>query len=185
VFDEPISKCMETIENDTGQLTSFGTESQGLTITSALIWAQDLIEQRLAETNRHKGTCNVGYSILLVEDARDTREALKLLLESQGYSVIEANNGVEAVEIASRICPDAILMDMSLPVIDGCQATRCIRGHPKLRGVPIIAFTALNRWEWRGKAILAGCTEFLTKPLEFGRVTTMLARYLPGENREN
>jgi CheY-like chemotaxis protein len=121
----------------------------------------------------------VGYTILVVEDTPDVRELIRLILESKGYRVVEAENGHDAVEAVRRERPDAVLMDMSLPVMDGCQATRRIRAEPGLAAVPIIACTAYNRWEWRSKASLAGCTDFLTKPLEAHLLMAMLARYLP------
>ena len=124
------------------------------------------------------GYVNVAYTILVVEDTLDTREVMKLVLVFQGYRVLEAENGVAAVEIARREHPDAIVMDMSLPLMDGYQATRRIRQEPGLGKVPIIACTAHNYWEWRSKAILAGCTDFLTKPLESKVLITTLARYL-------
>jgi CheY-like chemotaxis protein len=68
----------------------------------------------------------MGYTILVVEDTADTRELMKMLLEFEGYSVLEAENGVVAVLLAKREHPDAIVMDMSLPLMDGCQATKCI-----------------------------------------------------------
>jgi CheY-like chemotaxis protein len=100
------------------------------------------------------------------------------MLEVEGFRVLEAGNGIDAIEMARRERPDAILIDMSMPVMDGCQATRRIRAEPGLATVPIIACTAHNRWEWRGKAILAGCTDFLTKPLDSQGLLTMLSRYL-------
>ena len=93
--------------------------------------------------------------------------------------MLEAENGAVAVDTAQRERPDAILMDMSLPLVDGCQATRLIRQLPRLRTTPIIAFTAYNRWDWRGKAILAGCTDFLTKPIQTKLLLETLSRYLP------
>ena len=74
--------------------------------------------------------------------------------------------------------PDLILMDMSLPVMDGCQATMQMRAQPELAAVPIIGCTAHNQWEWRSKAILAGCTDFMTKPLNSAGLVAMLSRYL-------
>lgn len=118
------------------------------------------------------------FSILIVEDNRDLRELLKVTLETAGYHVIEAENGLDGIAAARQYEPDAILMDMSMPFMDGCQATKRIRQNPRLSRVPIIACTAYNRWEWRGKAILAGCTDFLTKPVDSGKLLTMLARYL-------
>lgn len=120
----------------------------------------------------------MGFTILVVEDTLDSRELMRLVLESEGYQVLEAANGVIAVEVAHREQPDAILMDMSLPLMDGCQATRRIRQMPALRTTPIIAFTAYNQWDWRGKAILAGCTDFLTKPIQTTVLFKMLSRYL-------
>lgn len=119
-----------------------------------------------------------GFTVLVIEDDRDLREVLRLTLEVAGYRVIEAENGLDGIEAAHRYEPDAILIDMSLPFMDGCQSTRRIRQNPRLAGVPIIACTAFNRWEWRGKAILAGCTDFLPKPVESEKLFAMLSRYL-------
>ena len=114
----------------------------------------------------------------MVEDTVDSRELMRLVLEVEGYRVVEAENGVVAVETAQREQPHAILMDMSLPLMDGCEATRRIRKLPALRTIPIIAFTAYNQWQWRGRAILAGCTDFLTKPLQAQLLLDTLSRYL-------
>jgi two-component system cell cycle response regulator DivK len=125
-----------------------------------------------------QGVTHVAYTILVVEDTADSRELMRLILEAEGYRVLEAGNGFDAVETAQRESPNAILMDMSLPLMDGCQATRRIRQSPNLRAIPIIACTAHNRWDWRAKAIVAGCTDFLTKPLESKVLLAMLSRYL-------
>jgi CheY-like chemotaxis protein len=121
---------------------------------------------------------NDDFTVLVVEDDRDSRELVKATLEIAGYRVIEAESGFEAVEAARYYEPDAILMDMSMPFMDGCQCTRRIRQDSRLAMVPIIACTAYNRWEWRGKAILAGCTDFLPKPVDAPKLLTMLSRYL-------
>jgi two-component system cell cycle response regulator DivK len=118
------------------------------------------------------------FTVLVVEDDPDIRELLKITLELAGYRVIEAENGFDGIQAARQNEPDAILMDMSMPLMDGCQCTRLIRQNSRLAKVPIIACTAYNRWEWRGKAILAGCTDFLTKPVEVPKLLTMLSRYL-------
>lgn len=118
------------------------------------------------------------FTVLVVEDDRDIRGLVKLMLEIAGYRVIEAANGFQGLEATRRHRPDAILMDMSLPVMDGCQCTRRIRQEPRFRNIPIIACTAYNRWEWRGKAILAGCTDFLTKPFDSQKLVAMLSQYL-------
>ena len=120
----------------------------------------------------------MAFTILVVEDTADSREFMRLILEAEGYRVLEAENGVTAVETAQRERPDAILMDMSLPLIDGCQATRLIREIPALRAIPIIACTAYSQSDWRGQAVQAGCNDFLTKPLEGKLLLTILASYL-------
>lgn len=120
-----------------------------------------------------------GRLILVVEDTPDTRELIKLMLELEGYEVVVAARGDEAVRVALDQQPDAIIMDMSLPVLDGCQVTRAIRRLPGLEHVPIIACTAHNRWEWRAKAIVAGCDDFIEKPIDFGRLGSLLSRHLP------
>ncbi|MDX6712205.1 MAG: two-component system, cell cycle response regulator DivK [Blastocatellia bacterium] len=117
--------------------------------------------------------------ILVVEDYEDTREMFKVMLESQGYEVLQVDNGFDAVEIALKALPDIILMDMSLPGLDGCQATRRIRAQPDTKGIPIIACSAHNQWEWRAKALLAGCTEFVRKPVDFASLNSLLTRVLP------
>jgi CheY-like chemotaxis protein len=118
------------------------------------------------------------HRVLLVEDTADLRSLLRLVLEDEGYQVLEAADGVEAVEVALRERPDAIIMDMSLPLLDGHKATRLIRQEPSLAKVPVIACTALNRWEWRGKSIIAGCDAFITKPIDFDLLRRLLVDLL-------
>ncbi len=118
------------------------------------------------------------YRVLVVEDAHDTREFLRLLFEREGYEVLLAADGLSGVTTALRELPDAIVMDMSLPGLDGYNAARLIRREPELAGVPLIACTALNRWEWRGKAIAAGFDAFITKPLDVSRLASTLATLL-------
>jgi CheY-like chemotaxis protein len=118
------------------------------------------------------------YRVLVVEDAPDTRELLRLLLEAEGYEVVTAGDGLAAVASALKELPDAIIMDMSLPGLDGYNAARLIRREPALAGVPLIACTAFNRWEWRGKAIAAGFDAFITKPLDLERLASTLAQLL-------
>ena len=119
-----------------------------------------------------------GCRILLVEDAQDLRELLRLTFEGEGYEVLTAGDGLSAVETALRELPDAVVMDMSLPALDGYNAARLMRREPALAGIPLIACTAYNRWEWRGKAIAAGFDAFMTKPLDLGRLTATLATLL-------
>ena len=130
--------------------------------------------QEIAAPNRSAG----GYRVLLVEDAPDLRELLRLTFEGEGYEVLTAEDGLAAVETALRELPDAVVMDMSLPGLDGYNAARLMRREPALAGVPLIACTAFNRWEWRGKAIAAGFDAFMTKPLDLRRLTATLATLL-------
>lgn len=116
--------------------------------------------------------------VLIVEDTTDTRALLKAVFEAEGYEVLEATDGIEAVEVALAELPDAIIMDMSLPRIDGNTAVKIIRREPALRETPVIACTAHNKWEWRGKSIVAGCDAFITKPIDFEQLRSVLAQLL-------
>ena len=118
------------------------------------------------------------YRILVVEDAPDTCELLRLLFEAEGYEVLTAGDGLSAVEMARTESPDVIVMDMSLPGLDGYHAAKLIRLEPALAGVPLIACTAFNRWEWRGKAIAAGFDAFLTKPIDVRRLSATVSSLL-------
>jgi CheY-like chemotaxis protein len=118
------------------------------------------------------------YRILVVEDAADTRELLRLLFVAEGYEVLTANDGLSAVEMALSELPDAIVMDMSLPGLDGYNAAKLIRREPALACVPLVACTAFNRWEWRGKAIAAGFDAFLTKPIDVKRLSATVSALL-------
>lgn len=118
------------------------------------------------------------YRVLVVEDAPDALVLLRLLFESEGYEVLTAADGLSAVETALRELPDAIVMDMSLPRLDGYNAARLIRREPSLAGVALIACTAYNQWEWRGKAIAAGFDAFMVKPVEVEHLTSTLAALL-------
>lgn len=118
------------------------------------------------------------YRVLVVEDAPDTRELLRLLFEAEGYEVLTTGDGLSAVELALAELPDAIVMDMSLPGLDGYNAAKLIRREPALAAVPLIACTAFNRWEWRGKAIAAGFDAFLTKPIDVRRLSATMSALL-------
>lgn len=111
-----------------------------------------------------------------MEDYLDARAMMKIVLEQMGYRVVEAADGLEAIEVAKRERPSVILMDMSLPVMDGYEATKRLRTLPEFEFTTIIACSALNRWEWRAKAIAAGCDRFLTKPVDFTTLKSVLSR---------
>jgi two-component system cell cycle response regulator DivK len=118
-------------------------------------------------------------TVLVVEDFDETRLMIKMSLNMRGYRVVEAVNGQEAVEMARREHPNLILMDLSLPVLDGFAATRRIREDAALRDVPIVAVTAHATAEYRNKAQAAGCDEYVTKPINFDQLGTLLKRLLP------
>jgi CheY-like chemotaxis protein len=117
--------------------------------------------------------------VLLVEDFEDNRFMMRRLLEMSGYNVIEATNGQEAVELAGRERPDAILMDLSLPLLDGLSATRRIRQLDSLSGVPILAVSAHDPADFLEPARNAGCNEYLTKPVDYDRLDSLLGQYCP------
>ena len=104
--------------------------------------------------------------ILLVEDQPDNRRIVRDLLHSAGYDIIEAATGEEGVTLAAAHLPDAILMDIQLPTIDGYEATRRIRANPQLRETPIIAVTSYALSGDDIKAFEAGCTAYVAKPFE-------------------
>jgi two-component system cell cycle response regulator DivK len=117
--------------------------------------------------------------VLLVEDFEDSRFSLSKLLEIEGYEVLEAGDGAQAVDIAINSKPDLILMDLSLPVIDGLSATKQIRENAAMNSVPIIALSAHDLVDFQMKARDAGCTDYVTKPVDFTVLMTVMAKYLP------
>lgn len=107
--------------------------------------------------------------ILLVEDNETNRDMLSRRLQKKGYQVVIAVDGQEGVTMAQAEAPALILMDMSLPVLDGWEATRQLKETPATRSIPIIALTAHAMSGDREKALEAGCDDFDTKPIETGR----------------
>jgi two-component system cell cycle response regulator DivK len=118
-------------------------------------------------------------TLLLVEDTEDNRFMLRRLLEMEGYRVVEARNGEEAVKVAQNEKPALILMDLSLPVIDGLAATKRIRRIPELKDVPIIAVSAHESADFQEKALTAGCNSYITKPIDFGELENLIFELLP------
>ncbi|HWN90228.1 MAG TPA: response regulator [Verrucomicrobiae bacterium] len=118
--------------------------------------------------------------ILLVEDNEMNRDMLSRRLERRGYQVVIAVDGVEGVRMAEAEAPALILMDMSLPVLDGWEATRQIKAAPATGGIPIIALTAHAMSGDREKAIEAGCDDFDTKPVDLPRLLAKIEALLGG-----
>jgi len=117
--------------------------------------------------------------ILYVEDNDDNVYMLKMRLELLGeFEVLAAEDGEKGCEIALRERPDIILMDLEMPVIDGWEATRRLKGNPQTHDIPVIALSAHALAGEREKAIAAGCNEFDTKPIEFERLVATVRRLL-------
>jgi CheY-like chemotaxis protein len=123
-------------------------------------------------------TDQVRGTVLLVEDTEDNRLMMRRLLEMSGYRVIEARNGQEAVKIAESEKPGIILMDLSLPVIDGLAATRLIRKLPDCESIPIIAVSAHDTSDFKEEALSVGCNGYVTKPIDFTALDLLIARFL-------
>jgi two-component system cell cycle response regulator DivK len=118
--------------------------------------------------------------ILLVEDNEDNRDMLSRRLIRKGYDVSLANDGGAGVAQALAEAPDLILMDMSLPVLDGWEATRRVKENPATRAIPIIALTAHAMADDREKAIAAGCDDYDTKPIDLPRLLEKIESLLLG-----
>lgn len=108
--------------------------------------------------------------ILLVEDNEMNRDMLSRRLQKRGYEIVMAFDGEQGVQAAQTTAPDLILMDMSLPVIDGWEATRRIKADPATQNIPVIALTAHAMSDDRAKAMEAGCDEYDTKPIDLERL---------------
>ena len=112
--------------------------------------------------------------ILLVEDTEDNRLMMRRLLELSGYEVSEAINGVEAVLAAESETPNIILMDLSLPIVDGLAATRRIRKLPGFATIPIIAVSAHDTADFHAEALAAGCDAYITKPIDYTELENLI-----------
>ena len=128
-------------------------------------------------TNQNKRT-----KVLLVEDTEDNRFMMRRLLEMSSYEVVEAVNGKEAVDLAKEAEPDVILMDLSLPVIDGLGATRRIRQLPNMNRVPIIAVSAHDTSDFHNEALAAGCDAYITKPIDFAELEKLVDKLVNGSS---
>lgn len=118
--------------------------------------------------------------VLLVEDNELNRDMLSRRLERRGYSVTVALDGAEGIRTAHEMVPDLILMDMSLPEVDGWEATRRLKADERMRHIPVIALTAHAMPDDRRKAVEAGCDDYDTKPVEFPRLLNKIETLLTG-----
>jgi two-component system cell cycle response regulator DivK len=118
--------------------------------------------------------------ILLVEDNEMNRDMLTRRLERKGFEVVIAIDGKAGIDMASSASPDIILMDLSLPVIDGWEATRQIKGDPATQSIPVIALTAHAMAGDEQRALEAGCDDYDTKPIDFKRLLGKIENYISG-----
>lgn len=119
------------------------------------------------------------YTIMIAEDFDDTRAILRKVLTTNGYEVMEASNGQEAVEMVWKQCPDLILMDLNMPLLDGLAATEQIRQCKELcRDVTILAITAYDTYGMKEAAIEAGCDGYVTKPIDLDNLQKIIDRIL-------
>ena len=118
-------------------------------------------------------------TILIVEDNEMNRDMLSRRLARRGYDVLIATDGQMGLDVARASVPDLILMDMSLPLVDGWEATRQLKGDARVRHIPVIALTAHAMANDRDKALDAGCEDYDTKPIELPRLLGKIAALLP------
>ena len=109
---------------------------------------------------------NTPLTVLVVDDFDDTRLLLRTWLERRGFRVVEAANGLQAIDQAETEAPDLIIMDMQMPQLDGLSATRRIRNLQSLNSVPIVAVSAYGADQFREQALAAGCDEYVSTPFE-------------------
>ncbi len=116
--------------------------------------------------------------VLLVEDSEESREGLSRYLRRKGYEILLAVDGRQGVDVARAEVPDLILIDLSLPVLDGWEATRQLKAGSVTRGIPVIALTAHAMAGDRERALDAGCDDYDTKPIEFPRLLAKIESLL-------
>ena len=118
------------------------------------------------------------FLILVVDDSADNVAMISLFLQQQGYRVVTAGNGEDAIAIATQMIPNLILMDINLPALDGLGATRRIRENDALRDIPVVAITAFGTEGFQRAAYDVGVAGYLTKPLDLDRMHQLIARLL-------
>ncbi len=117
-------------------------------------------------------------TVLVAEDHEDSRLLFRIFLEMKGCRVVEVADGLEAVTAVERERPDLVLMDVGLPGLDGLSATRRLRAQESLRALPVVIISGHAAAADRDEAVAAGCSEFLTKPLELKQLNEVLERHL-------
>lgn len=133
---------------------------------------------KMSETSFLAISTNSAPLILVVDDDDDSREMVGFLLQSWNYSVVEAKNGFEAIRLTEKMRPEAILMDLKLPDMDGLEATSQIRQADEIKNTPIFFLSGCAEPIFRQAALAAGANEYLTKPLDFDRLRAALEKYV-------
>lgn len=129
-------------------------------------------------SSREAQTIEPKFLILVVDDSADNVAVISLDLQQQGYRVVTASDGEDAVTVATQMLPNLILMDINLPTLDGLGATRRIRETDAMRDVPIVAITAFGTEGFQRAAYDVGISGYLTKPIDFDRMHLLIARLL-------
>jgi len=140
-------------------------------------------DRRLAEAKVDRrphveGTATLAPLVLVVDDHEDSRVIARVVLEAAGFRVCEASCGVEALDAATELQPDVVLLDLILPGIDGWEVARRLRRNPDADDMAIIALTALAQPEERGRARDAGCDDVLTKPVSPAVIARTVRRFV-------
>jgi CheY-like chemotaxis protein len=143
-----------------------------LRITQSFLIGFDIKEDVMPLLTGNSGT------VMVVDDADDIRQLICMHLRWKGYQVVEATNGEQAVDLVRRSHPGLILMDLSMPVMDGYEATRRIKALPGLGEVPIVAVSAFCDPSDKHKALQAGCVECVSKPIDFPAFDSLVSRHL-------
>ena len=123
-------------------------------------------------------------TVMIVDKDEDELCLLRSILQLKGFDVLEAENGREAIDLATRWRPDLILMDLKLPIINGFSAIRRIRQVATLNETPIVAFSIPGPTTYSQLALAAGCVAHLEKPIDFDRLDLLIDQYLPGHRWE-
>ena len=142
--------------------------------TSGLNRSDKDSQSSIPKTDRAEGT----FLILVVDDSADNVALISLYLQQQGYRVVTASNGEDAITVAEQMFPNLILMDISMPTLDGLGATRRIRENDSLREIPVIAVTAFGTEGFQRAAYDVGVSGYLTKPIDLDRMNLLIARLL-------
>jgi CheY-like chemotaxis protein len=132
----------------------------------------------MAAKMRAKAGTEPARTILVVDDFDDTRLMMRLWLQKRGYRVVEASDGLEALDVARRELPDLVIMDIEMPALDGLAATRKLRQEEGLRDVPIVAVSAYGAEHWRDRALAAGCNEYVSTPFEPAELSELIKSLL-------